>query len=183
MSAEAARLRKHRVEMARALSDNITLQEARKRIAIEERVALARRARGDSPSPDLAALGHRHVRSLAHPGDGPAVVPPPRGEGRGAASVVDGPVSAVGLSWPAEQALIALHCGLPVDIDKRTERGLILRGLIEIVPQIDWVDRHLVPELTDEGRPVAAALHAQQLENARYLRAQGARRSIRGRRA
>lgn len=93
-------------------------------------------------------------------------------------------MSAFGLSFPAEQALIALHCGLPVDIDKRTERGLIMRGLIEIVPQWTAVaDRHLLPELTDEGRPVAAALHAQQLENARYLRTQGARRSIRGGRA
>jgi hypothetical protein len=43
MSAEADRMRRHRIAMQRAMADNVSLEEARRRIAIEERVARPRR--------------------------------------------------------------------------------------------------------------------------------------------
>jgi len=49
------RMRKHRIEMARALCDNITLEEARKRIAIEARAEIARCGRAIGGEASAAA--------------------------------------------------------------------------------------------------------------------------------
>ena len=38
MSAETERLRRHRIAMERAMRDNVSLDEARRRIATEERI-------------------------------------------------------------------------------------------------------------------------------------------------